>query len=59
MRYIFWKMVYGEKDLPGWQIMDENMENPVLYDADGNVLKGGFDYTVTGVSEAPPAWWKV
>lgn len=57
MGYVFWTMVYGPDNLPGWQIMDSTLSNAVLYDDVGNVLTGGFDYTVTGSSDTPPPWW--
>jgi len=54
---VFWTIEYGDERLPGWQIMDSNLSNAVLYDAVGNVLTGGFDYSVTGSSDTPPSWW--
>ena len=54
---VFWTIEYGDDRLPGWQIMDSDLSNAVLYDAVGNVLTGGFDYSVTGSSDTPPSWW--
>ncbi len=54
---VFWIIEYGPETLLGWQIMDANLSNAVLYDEHGNVLTGGFDYKVVGTSDTPPSWW--
>jgi hypothetical protein len=54
---IFWTIEYGPDRLPGWQIMNADLSDAKLYDDKGNPLTGGFDYSVTGISDTPPSWW--
>lgn len=54
---VFWTIEYGPNRLPGWQIMNSDLSDAKLYDDVGNLLTGGFDYSVTGVSDTPPSWW--
>ena len=54
---VFWIIEYGPDKLSGWQIMNADMSNPVLYDDAGNILIGGFDYSFVAVSDTPPSWW--
>jgi hypothetical protein len=53
---IFWTILISD-GRTGWQIMDSNLSNAKLYDDAGNLLTGGFDYSVTGSSDTPPTWW--
>lgn len=57
---IFWAIEYSydlnETKLPGFQILDDNLNTIKVTDADGNVLIGGFDYSVIGDTTAP-VWW--
>jgi hypothetical protein len=54
---VFWIIEYGPDRLKGWQIMDSTLSNAVLYDDAGNILTGGFDYSVVGASDTAPSWW--
>lgn len=54
---IFWRIeIFGKEEL-GWQIMDSNLSNAMIFDSEGNLMEGSYGYKHHSESNTPPDWW--
>ena len=52
---VFWKVKLSDGRY-GYQVMDDDLNNPALIDEECNPITGGFDYSFVEVSTAPVCW---
>lgn len=52
---VFWKIKLAD-GRDGYQVMDDDLNNPRLIDDQCNPIVGAFDYSFVEVTTAPACW---